>query len=507
MARFKFEKQGEESYGLSLYQDDHRSSTNHILIVMQSVDRRDIEAKTLLSKDVMPTFKAVIKYARQQALRITDKFNQPSFTVVAFNQRKHLHLPPDLRAQEEARFARRVHEIVQKIKPHKVLISGDQAMKAMHPLVKDAQLKRGWYHQLQYGTVQLPTVSTLDFARLLENDGQNGNLLGFWCQHLANLIVGYNPYNIGPEFKKFLNPRYVDTDKKFEHVLNRLRTTKRVAIDTETRGLSVHKNEIYMIQFCFEEELQAQYVIPLNHPMTPLTPEQSKRWAAELRSFFHGDRKFFRKKYQGTKRYHPNHRIHQVCENTELPELVFFNGSFDLRIIRTVLDVQIVPHYVWEVRAGEHSLDENANLLKLFGTPSGGLEYVSHYYGSDYYRTAAFGKAERDTCGQVVPNDPGLLKYCLPRNQVVDTPNGRVFVQDLRPGDVVNSFNHATGKVEPKQVTHTIIHNDRKRLVRIRSGSASMVVSEDHPVWSVDRNAYIAANLIRVGERLVLNKA
>lgn len=412
MARFKFEKAGEDSYDLALYQDDHRSSKNHILIVMQSVDRRDIEAKILLSKEVLPTFKATTTFARQHARRITEEFDPPTFTVVNFNMRKHLHLPPDLRVQEEARFARRVHEIIQKVRPNKVLISGDQAMKAMHGGVKNPQWKRGWYHNLPYGKATLPTVSTLDWSRLLENDGQQGNLLGFWCHHLANLIIGKNPYDIGPAFKANLKPRYVDTDAKFEHLLKLLRTTKSVSVDTETRGLSVYKNEIYMIQFCFEEDLGAQYIVPLNHPSTPLTPEQTRRWSKQIRSFFHGDRSFFRKKYTGTKKYHPNHRIHQVCENHELPELMFFNGAFDLRIIRSVLDVQIVPHYVWEVRAGEHLLDENANGLKYFGTPSGGLNYVSHYYGSDYYSTAEFGKEERDTCGQVPPNDPGLLKYC-----------------------------------------------------------------------------------------------
>lgn len=412
MARFKFEKAGEDSYDLALYQDDHRSATNHILIVMQSVDRRDIEAKTLLSKEVMPTFKATTAFARQHARRITNEFDPPTFTCVNFNMRKHLHLPPELRAQEEARFARRVHEVIQKVKPHKVLISGDQAMKAMQAQVKNSQLKRGWFHNLPYGSQTLPTVNTLDWARLLENDGAQGNLLGFWCHHLANLIIGSNPYDIGPEFKRNLRPRLVDTDAKFKMLLDKLRKTKSVAIDTETRGLSVYKNEIYMIQFCFEEEFGAQYIVPLNHPSTPLTPEQSKAWGQQLRMFFQGDRRFFRKKYSGTKKYHPHHRIHQLCENHELPELVFFNGAFDLRIIRSVLDVQIVPHYVWEVRAGEHLLDENANALKFFGTPSGGLNYVSHYYGSDFYSTAEFGKEERDTCGQVPPNDPGLLKYC-----------------------------------------------------------------------------------------------
>jgi len=413
MARFKYEpKEFGESYDLSLYQDDHRSTSNHILIVMQSVDFRDIEAKTLLSKEVMPTFKAVVAYARQHARRIDPDLTPPTYTVVNFNARKHLHLPPELRAQEEARFARRVHEIIQKVKPHKVLIAGDQAMKAMHPTVKDSQLKRGWYHQLPYGKVTLPTVNTLDFARLIEMDGAKGNLFGFWCHHLANLIIGRNPYDIGPEFKKNLRPLFVDTDAKFNAVMEKLRKTKAVAIDTETRSLSVYKNAIYMIQFCFEEELGAQYIIPLNHPSTPLTPEQTKRWSATLRSAFRGDRSFYRKKYNGEKKYHPNHRIHQICDNTELPELLFFNGAFDLRIIRSVLGVQIVPHYVWEIRAGEHLLDENANQLKVFGTPSGGLSYVSHYYGSDFYSTAEFGKEERDTCGQVPPNDPGLLKYC-----------------------------------------------------------------------------------------------
>lgn len=408
MARFRFSYRTPDDYNLALYQDDYRQP-HHILIVLQTVDSRDLESGTLLSKEVMPTFKNALRAAKQHARRIDASYEQFTITVVNFNNHRHLHLSQEQRSIEEATFAKRVQAIIKEVKPDKVLISGDQAFHAIHPNVKNHLLKRGWVQNLSYNNKQqIPTTLTLDFMRLLEREGLNANLLGMWIHHFANLIVGYHPYSIADVEPK---PRYVDTDAKFATLMRKLCKTKRVAIDTETKNLTVNFNQIYMIQFALEEEPDCAYVVPLRHPMTPLTTEQQAKWSRQLHRFFSGDRTLFNKPYQG-KPIHSKHRLNQICTPNELPELVFFNANFDLRIILSCLKVRIIPHFVYEIRAGEHLLDENGTELRAFNTRSGNLLYVTHYYGNDYYSRAEFGKEDRETCGSIAPNDIGLLKYC-----------------------------------------------------------------------------------------------
>lgn len=395
-------------YNLTLPNSPYRQD-EHILFVLQTVDSRDLEAGELLSRDVMPTWNAVLKKARSTAQAINaDKAVPFSYTVVNFNAYKHLTLSPQAQTDAEAYFAERVAGIAMTVRPTRIVVLGDGAFRKMFPHVTHANLKRGWVHELEYADLgKIPVVATLDFTKLLEKDGLRGNLLGLVYNHIAHAIVGYNPYKINLN----VNPRYVNTKQKFDILMRKLAATKRVAVDTETRNLSVTANRIYMIQFCLEEEPDCAYVIPLDHPMTPLSPRLREYMHKKLRAFFQGRRTLYGIKTPD-RLPHSHHRSRWIADPDELPELLFFNGSFDLRIIRTCLDIPFVPHYVYEIRAGEHLLNENITDLKYFGTRAGGLLYTSVYYGSDFYLTASFGKAERDTCGAVEPDDPGLLAYC-----------------------------------------------------------------------------------------------
>lgn len=395
-------------WNLDLVETPHRGS-NHVLVILQTVASQDIETGKLLSNEIMPSFQASLKLAREFARRYGD--HEPvTVSVCTFNQFKHLHESPEKQARANAVFAKHVQRVIAKVNPDKVLICGDTAFEHLHRGVEHYQLKRGWIQHLQYEDRKTrPTTLTLDFMRLLENDGQLGNLLGFWCWHMANLIYGSVPYSIGQ-----LEPRarLVDNEAKFQKLCDLLRKTKRVAVDTETAGLQVYDNKIYTIQFTFEEEPNWSYIVPLRHPTTPLTIAQQKAWSRTLQAFFKGNRKFMGKPYKGAK-LHPEHGLNFVCEPDELPELVFFNGSFDLRIIRTCLRIEAyIPHHVYEIRAGEHDLDENAPDLKAFGTKSGGLAYVTAYYGCTYYQDAPMSKEDtRTNIGNMSLKDPNLLNY------------------------------------------------------------------------------------------------
>lgn len=380
---FEYPMQAAEAYQLHLPQCNNWSGAKkRVLVVMQTVDGRDLKAGAMLGdRAVMMCFKNAIKYVRSVVRTYNENATEAAYTVINFNGYRHLNLSSGPRKIAETEFANRVHKLIKRIKPTHVLVSGDEAMHSLWPTIAHHNYKRGWVHQLESGEQKLKVVSTLDFARLLEKDGQYANLLGFWCRHFANLMLGKDPHCLS-HIKA--EPRYVDTIEKFDALMDRLYKSDVIAVDTETRDLSVLFNAVYTIQFATNLAETRGYVLPVRHPMTPWTRDELKYIRTKLRTFFSSKKK---------------------------KELVFFNGMYDLRVIRRELKLPIIWHDAWEITSGEHSLDENIVELANFGAKPGGLAAVYCSYGNDFYFTAAFSKADRATTGNVKPNNPDFLLY------------------------------------------------------------------------------------------------
>ncbi|WP_391858064.1 hypothetical protein, partial [Vibrio cidicii] len=109
---------------------------------------------------------------------------------------------------------------------------------------------------MKVGDEQIRVVSTLDFFKLLDKQGELANLLGFWCRHFANLVLGRNPHNLAGSKSE---PRYVKTIEEFDTLMRRLHKASEVAFDTETRNLSVLFNKILTIQFAMDTEPEVGY--------------------------------------------------------------------------------------------------------------------------------------------------------------------------------------------------------------------------------------------------------
>jgi DNA polymerase I-like protein with 3'-5' exonuclease and polymerase domains len=345
---------------------------------MQSVDGRDIkEGGVLADKSVRTAFLAALKYSRDHARRYHD-IPTFAYAVANFQSYKHLHLRGHAKAEAESEFRSRMAKLIAKLNPTHILFSGD--LNLLYP-VSNAGHKNGWVHTFDNRKV----ASTIDFSRLLEKNGAMANLLGFWCRHLANLMVGKLPHSVAEVKAK---PVYVDTIKKFDKVMALFDTAKLAACDTETKNLSVLANKIYTIQFAFDSDPDRGFVIPIDHPH-------------DKNPFSLEDRKHIKRELQ--KRFRADHG----------PTLITMNGMFDLRVIRAALKLDIIYLPVWEVTAGEHLLDENISSLSGLGINSGGLAAIYCAYGNDHYlrETTAFSKNQRGTTGQMDPGDPGFLEY------------------------------------------------------------------------------------------------
>jgi DNA polymerase I-like protein with 3'-5' exonuclease and polymerase domains len=387
-SNFTFPFNSEDAYDLSLPICSHwNTSKQRVLIVCQTVDGRDLKAHGLLGDRLTATaFKNCIKFSKGIARKYKEGSEQAAYAIVNFNAKKHLTLKGTARKNAEIEFGHRIHKIIKKLQPTKCLVSGDEAFRTLWPQVQNFREKRGWVHELQSGNTKLKVVSTLDFARLLEKDGQYANLLGFWCRHLSHLLLGKHPHDLSHVLPE---PRYIGTIEAFDKLMVRLRKSKIIGVDTETRDLSVMFNAIYTIQFCTDLNPSVGYVLPIRHPMTPWSKEELKYIRKELRKFF------------------------MEMREEKIKEMVFFNGMYDLRVIRREFKLPIIWHKAWEIQAGEHLLDENIVELKNFGSKPGNLAAILCSYRNDFYyrETTKFSKAERNTTGNVKPNDPDFLKY------------------------------------------------------------------------------------------------
>jgi hypothetical protein len=396
-ASFSFDPPTERQiFGMTLCRDrEWQNSSRRILIVFQSVDGRDLKSHVLMgSHETRTPVINAIKYARKCAAPYLDG-NVPSasYAVCNFQNEKHLHLNPAKQREIEVGFADRVHRLIRKLQPTHILVSGDEAMHAMFPSIQHPQYRRGHVHTVELGEDKIKTkvVSTLDFYRLLEKDGEYANLLGFWCRHFANLLIGKLPHNLSHVVAK---PAYVDTLEKFDKVMSLFDKAELVAVDTETRNLSVLYNKIYTIQLAFDNKPQIGYVIPVDHPLCHWNDEERMYIKRELRKRF-GRRNG--------------------------PTLVTFNGMYDLRVIRQQLKLPIIWHKVWEITFGEHLLDENVNALnkvtRMWDTAAddrsrfGGLRPILMSYNNDFYFSASFSKNERASIGSTEPTNREFLKY------------------------------------------------------------------------------------------------
>lgn len=394
-SEFVFDREADKgsTYGLTLKKcNNWQQTSKRVLIVLQTVSTEDLTSAELLSgRTSRSSLINAQKFALKHARTYDSSLGGYAHAVVNFNNRKSLHLKGYKRAEAEQQFAKRVRALIKKLNPTHVLMSGDEAMHAVFPEVEFPQYKRGWVHNLKFGERNIKVTSTLDFMHLIDNVGKHANLLGFWCRHLSNLYLGRNPHDLS---KVVAKPVFIKTIEQFDSMMRLLRRSEIVATDSETKNLAVHGNPIYTAQFASDLKPNIGFVLSVDHPMTHWTPEQRKYIKTRLRKFLGAQ--------QG-------------------PNLVTFNGAFDLRVFRQNLKMPIIWHRVWEVMYGEHALDENYTQLgrvtfmrdQQTGKKSGfgGLRAIYASYGNLAYFGGGFKKEDRATTGKVDPSNPDFLLY------------------------------------------------------------------------------------------------
>ena len=382
--KFRYGNAQKGSFDVYCLRDDSWSKSKHkLLIITQHVLRDDIKNHQLLStRDSKETFLKYIKCSFDCANRFDQAVPTFSYAVINFNDANVAGLTDDRLAEKNAEFTKRALYMINKLKPTHVLISGVSAPRLLFaelfPDVDHVDYKRGWVFEKD----DVKYCCTLDLFRALLQD-ETANCVGFAFQHLANLLIGKNPFTVDisvPEYK------YIRTIDEFDVLMKELYASKYFGYDLETRGLTVNDNAIYTAQFTPSQTPNIGYVLTIDHPQSHWSKEDRVYIKKNLRKFFAGRGK---------------------------PFAITYNGMFDLRITRQCLKMPIINRTCWELMAGEHDLDENVNkLTTAYGVPQGNLRACLCRYGNDFYFKNAFTKEDRSTIGNVAIDGHDVLMYC-----------------------------------------------------------------------------------------------
>ncbi|MFB6556588.1 polymorphic toxin-type HINT domain-containing protein, partial [Streptomyces sp. NPDC056405] len=94
----------------------------------------------------------------------------------------------------------------------------------------------------------------------------------------------------------------------------------------------------------------------------------------------------------------------------------------------------------------------------------------------------------------------------LPNTEVALASGKRKRIEDIKTGDKVIATDPETGKTTTRAVVATIVTKDDKHFtdltVQTPSGDSSIIATDTHPFWSVDKKKWINAGDLRPGAEL-----
>lgn len=386
-------------------QRNWNESEDKLLIVVEHVDSADLKSKYLLSSREGVVLTNLIREAQAYYKRVTGATRQFALAAVNFNYCKTYHLDSADQAAVEGLAANRVNKLIRKLKPTHVLFVGDNcAAKTLGLPLHQAALERGWVH-VHEGAICASTLDITDtYRENRSNDDDESeddygdssdrtlvakaNLLGFVLRNVLTLWFDKLPYSIK---KVKPNARLVLTIEQFDSMMEEIDAAKVVAVDTETKNLSVLHNSLLIIQFATTSKYG--YVLPVHHPDAVWTKREKTHILNRLREFFAQEM--------------------PLWSDEDSRHLVIHNAPFDLRILRKALAIPVIYWPVWDTMAGEFLLDENFNATRNYGVEYGRLAGLCCLYGNSYYYTKdGFSKEDRSNIEGTSLEDPTFIDYC-----------------------------------------------------------------------------------------------
>lgn len=395
------------SFNLNIPVDRHwKTSNRRVLLVLEHVDTEDLRSKKLLTGPSNHWVKSAIDLGLAYAKQHNPK--RPAFAAVNFNFFKTYDLDGRLISSANTLAADRVRALVKRIGATDVIVFGDNAaVYLMGNLFKDerTQLLRRGRPVESDGVYWTSTISPslayqgkFTFDNDKEDDDEqeskidHANLLGFVSRCVGNALTRDLVFKFTCKPKVTL----IDDMDSFKKLYKKLMVADIFALDTETASLGRVINKVLTLQVAFSGD--ESYLIPLDHKDAKWKPSEKKLVEKGLRNVL-------------SRPFDPlSTRYDQYILGQNL--------KFDMTVIRQRFQIHMVTWRLWDMMAGEFSLDENMKALIKCRTPMSGkvgaysLEWMCAWYGCDFYANNAFSKDDRATIETRSLKEKGLINYC-----------------------------------------------------------------------------------------------
>lgn len=175
--------------------------------------------------------------------------------------------------------------------------------------------------------------------------------------------------------------------------------------------------------------------------------------------------------------------------------------------------VRVRVQWVLERTTGFANVDDPQLWVAEYESYNSGsyLPTVKPVYSQSFYNVQSYVSAPTDTRtqttrfnqAQLVPMPPGTVfrhGFCFPAGTMVQTMQGAMPVEKIKPGDHVLSQNVDTGEIVFAPVQTTTLRPP-SNLVKISTGPDSVLATKGHPFWVVG-NGWKTAKLLQVGDVL-----
>ena len=93
--------------------------------------------------------------------------------------------------------------------------------------------------------------------------------------------------------------------------------------------------------------------------------------------------------------------------------------------------------------------------------------------------------------------DVVVVDECMPGDTLIDTPNGKEKLKNLRIDDIITSYDRTTGKIENKRILN-VFKNKAHHIVRIKlSDGGEIVCTSNHPILARGKSWVDAERLVQ----------
>lgn len=210
--------------------------------------------------------------------------------------------------------------------------------------------------------ISVPSYLWAKIGSSVRGDSSGINLLGFIYRGAKALYNGQTELSIYKNMRNWHKGKYskivvINTLKKFNEFMAKLKLATIVSLDAETDNLQRIDNTILSFQFLLANvkppEIDANFecwFLPVEHPDTPWTRSDLKEIRKQLKAFF-------------------ERQAHQQTH-------VYANGKFDLHQLMDWLKLRHYGAAMYDVQAGSYGLEENQILLKSISVRPYALEHM-----------------------------------------------------------------------------------------------------------------------------------